>query len=178
LPITVFVSCDSRKIDFKQCIKQVCDESKGEYEYHHIPDEVAPANEQDRLQRMLDLVRTSDVVFMDVTPTRVSVNGVEQHVTNQGVLIEYGALVSHPPYREKLRVFCEDWVSRSVLHPYFLMTVHSFSTKNLADEGDPQSLRRQVKKMIEDYKKRLPEIARKRAEEIEALKRITGLKKD
>lgn len=174
----VFVSCDSTKTAFKQCIKQVCDESKGEYEYHHIPDEVAPPNEQDRLQRMLDLIRISDVIFMDVTPTRVLVNGVEQHVTNSGVLIEYGALVSYPPYREKLRVFCEDSVSRSLLHPYFLMTVHRFSTKNLVDEADPQSLRSQVKKMIEHYKKGLPELARKRGEEIEALKRITGLGKD
>jgi len=135
-------------------------------------------NERDRLQRMLDLVRTSDMVFMDVTPTKVSDNGTEWFVTNPGVLIEYGVLVSNPPYREKLRVFCEDSVSRNVLHPYFLMTVHSFSVKNLLDEKDPKSLRNQVRTIIENYKEKLPEIARTRAEEIEVLKRVTGIKKD
>ncbi len=112
------------------------------------------------------------MVFMDVTPARVLGRRRRvEHVTNSGVLIEYGVLASHTAYAENLRLFCEDSVRRSELHPYFLKTVHSYSRKSMMDEENPQSLKSMVRAMIEEFEKQLPERARKQAEENEALKR-------
>ena len=171
MPFTILVSCDSKRTAFRECIKQICAESHGEYQYRYIPDEVAPANERDRLQRMLDLVRDSDMVFMDATPAKGLLNRADHHATNSGVLIEYGVLVSKDPYMERLRVFCDKSVSRSFLHPYILKTVHDF------DGNDSESLKVKVIKMIEDYKARLPEMIRKQREELEAYKQISRINK-
>ena len=174
--IRILVSCDSETTDFKECIRRICDESKAEFEYHYVPDEVAPLTERNRLDRMLELVRESDIVFMDVTPRKFSRNGEEKDLTNQGVLIEYGVLISCFPYEQKLKIFCESAVSRSLLHPYFLKTVHSYSLKELNDESSEYSLRRQVKAIIADYRERLPELTRKLLAENEAYKAITRIK--
>jgi len=124
---------------------------------------------------MLDLVRDSDMVFMDATPSKFVIDGNEEYLTNPGVLIEYGVLVSYPSYEMKLKVFCEESISRKHLHAYFIQTAHSYSTVDAFDESNPRSLKSQIKKMIEDYKKILPELLRKSRETLELYRRISRL---
>lgn len=180
MKIRVLVSCSSERIEFIDCIKRTCEEYKNEYkdelEYHFIPTETAPLDEKDRLDRMLSLANESDIIFMDVTPKRYSLNGKEEHLTNQGVLIEYGVLLA-PSYFMRLCLFCEDSKSRSLLHPYFIKTVHDYSLEKLNDKKAPKSLRRQVKEVINNYKNRLPERVRKLQEENEAMQNITNIRK-
>lgn len=177
MTIKVLVSCDSERTDFIKCIKTICDESKEELECHFIPNEPAPIKEPDRLNRMLSLVGESNIIFMDLTPKLFPLNEKEVYLTNPGVLIEYGVLAASAHYYERLYLFCEDTVSRSLLHPYFIKTVQPYSRDKLNDKKASCSLRRQVKDIINDYKNRLPEMVRKLQEENEAYEAYTKVLK-
>lgn len=163
------------------CIRRICDESKGKYEFHFLPDEVAPVEEKDRLGRMLNFLDAADLIFMDITPKKYGLEkpeGVEPaHLTNQGVLIEYGAAIEDKNTRWRVKLFCESSVSRQLLHPYFLKTVEAYSDEHVNDENDPNSLRNKVLVIIKDLENKISDMQRKTERENQALRAILGLQK-
>ena len=128
----LLVSADSNQKDFVDCIKKICDKSKGKYKFHYLPEEVSKASERDRLKRMLDYIGYADLILMDVTPQRFPAEEKKyQYITNQGVLIEYGAITSREDKKWRLKLFCEDKIKRKHLHPYVLKTVDTYNRKKL-----------------------------------------------
>ena len=110
--IKVLISADSKKRrPFIDCIKKICDDSEGRYEWHFLPDEVADLREENRLKRMFECLRAAHIITMDVTPlqyTSKTPEGAQDHwITNQGVLIEYGVIIALEHFRDRLKLFCE-----------------------------------------------------------------------
>lgn len=157
--IKVLISADSKRRKlFINCIKKICDDSKGQYKWHFLPDEVADLREEDRLKRMFECLMDSHIVFMEVTPIEYTTESVKKHwMTNQGVLIEYGAIMALEYLRDRLKLFCESSVERNRLHPYFLKTVDLYSEDNVNDVNDPKSLRNMVIEEIKKFENRMHE---------------------
>ena len=147
LPIRLLVSADSNQKHFINCVKKVCDNSNGEYKFHYLPKKVSKASEKERLDRMISYIEYADLILMDVTPhVFPSEEEKYQYMTNQGVLIEYGAIISREDRRWRLKLFCEDTVERKHLHPYILKTVDTYNRKKL------ESLRNKVIKVLREHK--------------------------
>ena len=167
LPLRVLVSADSNQQHFIDCIKQICEDSSGEYEFHFLPDEVATANEKDRLNRMINYVEYADLIIMDVTPhTFPTEENKYRYMTNQGVLIEYGAVIAKEHKKWRLKLFCEDTIDRRNLHSYILKTVDTYNRKDL------DSLRKKVKHVIEKLKHEIFERQRIQERQLQAFKTI------
>ena len=157
--INVLISADSkRRTPFIDCIKEICDDSEGRYRWRFLPDEVADLREEDMLKRMLECLMGSDVVFMDVTPIEYTTENSKKYwITNQGVLIEYGAIMALEYVRDGLKLFSESSIERNRLHPYFLKTTDLYSEKNVNDATNPKSLKNMVIKKIKELENRIPE---------------------
>ena len=164
LPIRLLVSADSNQKDFIDCIKRICDDSGGEYEFHNLPKEVSKASEKDRLNRMISYIEYADLILMDVTPhTFPSEEEKYHYMTNQGVLIEYGVIMSREDREWRLKLFCEDRVERKHLHPYILKTVDTYNPKKL------ESLRNKVIKVIKEHKEEILKKQRIQERQLQAL---------
>lgn len=159
LVIKVLISADSkRRKPFISCIEKICDDSKDRYKWRFLSDEVADLREQDRLKRMFECLMDCHLIFMDVTPIECTSEGIKNHwMTNQGVLIEYGAIMTLEYLRDRLKLFCESSVERNRLHPYFLKTADSYSEKNINDVNNPKSLRNMVIEKIKRFENRMHE---------------------
>ena len=155
--IKVFISADSKKRKpFVDCIKKICDNSNGRYKGRFLPDKVGELREEDRLKRMFEYLQDSHLIFMDITPIEYASEGVDKYwLTNQGVLIEYGAIMGLEHLRDSLKLFCESSVKRNRLHAYFLKTADKYSETNVDDVNDPKSLRNIVIKIIKEFESRL-----------------------
>ena len=164
LPIRLLVSADSNQKHFIDCIKQICDDSKGEYEFHNLPKEVSMPSEKDRLDRMISYIDSADLILMDVTPhTFPSEEEKYQYMTNQGVLIEYGVIISREHRKWRLKLFCEDRVDRKHLHPYILKTVDTYNLKKLA------SLKNKIIKVIKEHKENILKKQRTQERQLQAV---------
>lgn len=158
--IKILISADSkRRKSFIDCIKKICDDSKGRYECHFLPDEVADLRAEERLKEMFEHLRDSDLIFMDVTSIGYTVEtteGVENYwMTNQGVLIEYGAIMALEYLMNSIELFCESAVKLERLHPYFLKKVNHYSEEKVNDIDDPKSLRNMVMEVIKNFENRI-----------------------
>lgn len=173
--LRLLICADSRRRRFIDCIRRICDKSKGKYESHFLPDEVAALKEEHRLERMLEFLDSVELIFMDITPNDYpleTLEGVEHaHLTNQGVLIEYGAAIEDDSTRSRIKLFCESSISRQLLHPYFVKTVEAYSDEHVNDENDPNSLRNKVLAIIEDYEDKIFESQRKTDRSNQALRK-------
>lgn len=166
LPLRLLVSADRNQKDFINCIKQICDDSDGEYEFHYLPVELSNASEKDRLERMINYVESADLILMDVTPhTFPSEDEKYRYMTNQGVLIEYGVIGSKEDRMWRLKLFCEDQVVLNRLHPYILKTVDTYSREKL------DLLKNAIIQVINDHKNEI--FQRQRTQE----QQLIGLKK-
>jgi len=164
LPIRLLVLADSNQKHFIECIRRICDDSKGDYEFHNLPKEASKASEKDRLDRMISYVKYADLILMDVTPhTFLSEEEKYKYMTNQGVLIEYGAIVAREDRKWRLKLFCEDSIERKHLHPYILKTVDTYNRK------DMQSLRNKISKVIKEHKEEIFEKQRIQERQLQAL---------
>ena len=157
--INVLVSADSRKSrTFIECIKNIC-ENSGRYRWRFLPDETADLEEKDRLRRMFECLVEAHLIIMDVTPTEYTYQtpkGTETSwLTNQGVLIEYGAIMASEHLIDRLKLFSESSVKRKTLHPYFLKTVDVYSEKTANDTKDASSLRNKIIRILKDFEDRM-----------------------
>jgi hypothetical protein len=167
LPLRLLVLADSNQKDFIDCIKQICEGSEGEYEFHCLPEEVSTANEEDRLNRMIGYIEYADLILMDVTPHIFpSEEEKYRYITNQGVLIEYGVAISREDRSWRLKLFCEDRVERKHLHPYILKTVDTYNPKKL------ESLKNKVIKVIKEHKEKILEKQRVQERQLQAFQTL------
>lgn len=160
--IKVLISADSKKRrPFINCIKKICDDSEGKYKCHFLSDELADLKEENRLKRMFESLRDAHIILMDVTPLQYTFETLEpiekDWITNQGVLIEYGAIMATESLWDHLKLFCESAVERSQLHPYFLKTVDQYSEKDVDNIDDPKSLKNMVINIIKKFEDRMDE---------------------
>jgi hypothetical protein len=124
---------------------------------------------------MLEFLDAVELILIDITPSAYhseKLEGVDHmYLTNQGVLIEYGAAVEDESTRSRVKLFCEYSVSRQLLHPYFVKTVEAYSDEHANDENDPNSLRNKVLAIIKDYQDKIFESQRKMDRLSRALKK-------
>jgi hypothetical protein len=166
----VLVSCASSRTTFQKCIRKICRESHGELGYRFIPTKIVSTGESNIVDRMLEEVRNADLILMDVTPTVYRKRKHSIYITNQGVLIEYGTIISNEVYSLKLGLYCVEGL-RDNLHPYFLKPVQGYTIATAMDSSDPTSLTSQVEKQIRRFKKELPGRHRAISEQYAGLKK-------
>lgn len=175
----ILVSCASQRTIFHRSVKKICDESNDEYTFHFIPTEAATPAEENMLGRMIDEINRAHLILMDATPESGTIDGKENFVTNPGVLIEYGAIVSVPNLKEKLVLFCKSGTRRT-LHPYLQRkTANDYSEDITLDPSNPDSLEGKLKAVITKYRDEAPERDRKRAERLhDAMSFVSGLHRE
>lgn len=115
--MNLFISAERQNTYFINTIKRYCDDSQGTHSCIFLPDTQAQPGET-LTQRIIRLVYSADLIFMDVTPKayfrEVEDNREESWFTNQGILIEFGVARTLGKI-EDMKVYC--LVSPNHLHP-------------------------------------------------------------